>query len=508
MGRVLSIFLPQLPLDLYIRKGDARTAELFAVITEVKNAWRLRDLSPAARSAGLTPGLSLPDARAICPDLTTAPGDAEREAQFLRVLARWADCLSPKVGCAPPDGLSLDITGCAHLFGGEAAMAAHSRDRLADMMVSARIGIADTKGAAWALARFGEGPVTIAPAGETQTTLQALPVEGLDITGKLAQDMRRAGLKTIGQLYDIKPAELGRRFGLELNNALSAAVGQRPDPVAPQAAVPVYAARMTLPEPIGMQDDLRDVLGRLARAVCKRLTADGSGARRFYLTVRCVDTGDHVMRAGFARPCFTPQAVVQQFAHPLDTLKIEYGADWFRLWAEQVEPLKPQQRRLTEAAQEADGADSAQIISTLGNRLGFDRVRKFIPMESHLPEREFKTVEAIDVKVLARWQPPPRQRPLRLFPRPEYAEIIEAGRPPKRFRWRKTSYETKSAHGPERLSDEWWQVKAGGGSDRFSYPLTGTRDYWRVQTAEGPRLWLLTYPACARGEWYVAGRFP
>jgi len=494
MRRVLSIWLPQLPLDIRHRKSDPRATEVFAIISEIHNAWRLTHLSEAAIKAGLSTGLSLPDARAICPELMTEPNDPVREAALLRTLWRWADTLSPWVALDPPDGLFLDITGCAHLFGGEKAMAVHTRERLLDMQITSRIGIADTKGAAWALSRFGQGEVTFAGAGQTSAALAPLALEALRLPQKLSSDLRRTGLKFIGQLMEIKRSELARRFGLSLTQTLSSCLGHCPDPVSPKAAEPIYAARMTLPDPIGLKADLLDVLERLTASVCKRLASDAKGARRYCLTVRCVDTGGHMLQIGFARPTHEQRAVLQQFLKPLDELKIEFGADWFRLEAAHVEPIQPFQISLDQHKQAED--DTSKIISTLGNRLGFDRIRQFMPMQSHLPEREFIRVEAMDRRAPVFWTAAPRKRPLRLFTRPECLVILEAGRPPKRFQWRQSVYVTQEAKGPERLTAEWWHSDFGA-----------VRDYWHVQTEDGPRLWLMTYPGLKTPDWFIAGRF-
>ncbi len=494
MRRVLSIWLPQLPLDLRIRKGDLRVSAPFAIISEINNAWRLTHLSDAAESVGLSSGLSLPDARAICPDLLTHPSNQAREAALLRALWRWADSLSPWIALDAPDGLFLDITGCAHLFGGEANMAAYAHERLSDMQITSRLGIADTKGAAWALARFSSNEVKVALPGQTSEALSALPLEALRLPQKLSSDLRRTGLKTIGQLMEIKSAELARRFGLALTQALSAALGHEPDPVSPKAADPIYAARMTLPDPIGLKGDLLGVLEQLTASVCRRLAKDVKGARRYYLTVRCVDTGDHLLHIGFARPTHEHRAVMQQFTKPLDELKIEFGADWFRLEAAHIEPIQPFQISLDQHKQAE--VDTSKIISTLGNRLGFDRVRQFMPMQSHLPEREFVYVEAMDQREPVSWTAAPRKRPIRLFKRPERLVTLEAGRPPKRFQWRRGVYSTHVAKGPERLTAEWWQTDMGA-----------VRDYWHVQTTEGLRLWLMTYPGSKEPGWYIAGKF-
>jgi protein ImuB len=495
MRRTLSLWLPQLPLDRRIRLGDARTEGAFAIVAEIRNAWRLTHLSETARQAGLSPGLSLADARAICPTLLTEPADPSREEALLRALWRWSDQFSPRVALAPPDGLVLDIAGCAHLFGGEAEMAETIRQRAGDLSLSARIGIADTKGAATALARFALSPVTIAGVGETAKALEGLPLAALGLEAGLINDIRRTGLQTIGQLYGIKSSELARRFGLSLTSVLDRALERTPDPVVPASADPVFAARATLPDPIGLQEDLEQVILRLAASVCGRLKTVRLGARRYRLTVRPVDRPEEIMSIGFARPGAEPEAVLQQFRRPLEKLRLEFGADFFRLVAESIEPLHVRQAELTgENSREDDRSD---LISALGNRLGFDRVQVFAPGYSHLPEREYTTLEAIKQPEAPDWKMSPRVRPIRLYHPPEPIRVETAGRPPRAFEWRRTLYETERVTGPERLAGEWWQETSGG-----------LRDYWRVETRDGPRLWLVTWPGAKAPAWYVAGRFP
>ncbi|MEZ5987100.1 MAG: DNA polymerase Y family protein [Hyphomonas sp.] len=495
MRRTLFLWLPQLPLDRRIRLGDARTEGAFAIMAEIRNAWRLTHLSEAARQAGLSAGLSLADARAICPSLLTEPADPSREEALLRALWRWADQFSPRIALAPPDGLVLDIAGCAHLFGGEAGMAETMLQRAGDLNITARVGIADTRGAASALARFAAAPVAIASPGETAKALEGLPLAALGLAPALVNDIRRTGLQTIGQLYGIRSSELARRFGLSLTSVLDRALERTPDPVVPASADPVYAARATLPEPIGLQDDLERVILRLADSVCARLKGVQCGARRYRLTVRPVDRPEEVMCIGFARPGAAPEAVLQQFRRPLETLRLEFGADFFRLVAEVIEPLHPRQAGL--GGQDSREDDRADLISTLGNRLGFDRVRVFAPGDSHLPEREYLTLEAMERPEAPDWQASPRLRPIRIYHPPERLHVEIAGRPPRAFEWRRQSYKLASATGPERLAGEWWQPDGGA-----------LRDYWRVETQEGPRLWLLTWPGAQEPAWYVAGRFP
>ena len=493
MPRIMSIWLHQLPLDRFVRKEDQRLSGPFSVISEQKNAWRITFPNMKALKLGVAAGQSLSDARAICPDLLTEPSDPVREDFLLRALWRWADCLSPRVALSKPDELLLDITGCAHLFGGEDQMGGHALGRLSDLRVSARIGIADTKMAAQALARFGPEAVTIAYTGRTTEALSGLPLDALALDKRLTTDLARTGLTKIGQLYDMKSSELARRFGLGLTKSLGALLGHAPDPITPKAADPVYAARMTLPEPIGFMDDLETVLQRLAERVCDRLEASQMGARRFHYTVRCVDTGDHQIDIGFARPCFKTEPVIRQFLHPLSKLKIEYGADWFRLSTSEIEPIKQRQMAIGEEEKKHD--HRFQLIETLGNRIGFDHVRVFKQTDSHIPEFEFQQVEAVDHR-RHKWTKTRRQRPIRLFKPPEWVNVETAGRPPLSFKWRRMRFETEFARGPERLTPRW----------HIDTDLR-TRDYWTVQTQQGRRLWLINYPGDEDESWYVAGEF-
>jgi protein ImuB len=113
-----------------------------------------------------------------------APGD-------LAALALWCQRFTPLTALDPPDGVVLDITGCAHLFGGEAGLQA----ALAARLPGARMAIADTAAAAWGLARYG---------GE----LMALPVAALRLPPETAARLRKIGVRTIGQLARLPRAGL------------------------------------------------------------------------------------------------------------------------------------------------------------------------------------------------------------------------------------------------------------------------------------------------------------
>ena len=74
---------------------------------------------------GLYKGQPLANARAMVQPLAIVPADEKADAALLDEIADWCDRFTPLVSLDAPDGLLLDITGAAHLFGGEAAMLAH-----------------------------------------------------------------------------------------------------------------------------------------------------------------------------------------------------------------------------------------------------------------------------------------------------------------------------------------------------------------------------------------------
>lgn len=498
MGRrVICVWFPALPVNRLMRKGLATADAPLAVLREEKNALRLVSLTPAAQAAGLVPGMSLADARAVLPDLATRLAEPEAEAALLSGLHRWAGHYSPSVGLAPPDALLLDSTGCAHLFGGEAAMLAQMAEDLARLQMTVRLGLADTKRAAMALARFGAG-TEIAPPGAARARLADFPVAALEAGAEVTTGCRRLGLERIGQLLDMPRAGLARRFGIGLVRRLDELTGAGADPVAPLRPRPVFAARLTLPEPIGLAADVSEAVRRLTEQLCRRLEIAQMGARRICLQTGHTDHSTQNLPLGFARPTREAALMQRLFAPLVEKLDAGFGIERLRLFAEETEPLSPRQQATHEEAHQ--GAALDDVLARLGNRLGFERIAQYQPGASHLPSRAFWLSPAGRTSPPSGWPVRGRCRPLTRF-RPEPAELLAPGRPPGKFSWRREICETAAARGPERLLPEWW--RSGG-----DWP-GGARDYWWVETTGGLRLWLYNEPGSRNPEnWFVEGIFP
>lgn len=437
--------------------------------------------------------MALADARAICPDLATRPADLAREAAALAALRRWAGRYAPMVATDGVDGLMADISGVPHLFGGEAGLRDDLQARLERAGLHATSAIAGTRGAAHALARHGGG---IVADGRLAEGIGHLPVAALRVDHATAEALARVGLARIADLIGLPRAPLARRFGPGLVLRLDQALGAQAEPVAAQPDAPQFSVRMTLPEPIGLQSDVRAGLDRLLDRLCANLARHRMGARRLRLELRRVDHGAAQVEIGLARPMRDPARIAVLFARRLDEIDSGFGIDALRLSASVVEPMAPEQLGGGPAIRHDDAL--ADLLSSVGNRIGFDRVLRLLPATSLIPERSFLLAPA----AYSSPEPVPCRagllRPITLFP-PEPVSAA-SGHPPATFRWRRMRLTTLRATGPERITPEWW----------FDDPAwrSGLRDYWRVETREGPRLWLFVTPQTGRGDWYVQGEFP
>ncbi|MGB1215933.1 MAG: Y-family DNA polymerase [Pikeienuella sp.] len=484
--RVASLWFPRLASDRVLRLRPIEGP--FVQTLKQQNANRIYCLNVAARQQGLHEGMPYADARAFCPNLQSQAAQPEQDQRFLHTLRRWATRYCPWVGLEGKDGLVMDVSGATHLFGGEAAMLADMRLRLMRAGLSVQIGLADTRGAAWALAHYSEG---IAPSDTALDTLADLPVAALRIEDSISIGLQRLGLRSIGDLAKVARAPLTRRFGPGLLLRLDQALGAQSEEISPYADPPHYAVRMTLPEPIGLLSDVMAGTERLLVQLCAKLKKQEMSARNLCITLRRVDQGHQQVDLRLARPLRDPQRILPLFERGLSEVDAGFGIDQLRLVATQVETLPVQQISHVSGG----GKDKLDdLISRLGTRIGLENIQRFLPADSHIPERGFIVAPVIYSHPESGWactQP----RPICLFP----SEPITGtgARPPTRFRWRGMSLTTGHATGPERITPEWWLEDENWRS--------GLRDYWRVETREGRRLWLFYTPQDP--GWFVQGEF-
>lgn len=470
---------------------------------------QLAALNNGARAAGLRVGQPLADARACCPALVSEPIDRAADAAALEALARWLERYAPIVSLDGRDGLLLDVTGCAHLWGGEAPMLADMTRRLTAMGLTVQAALADTVGAAWGLARYSpemrpEGIVV--PEGAVRLALAKLPSAALRLAPETVQTLHLLGLRQIGTLVQVPRAALARRFRTkEVAQAvvmrLDQALGERAEPVTPLAPPPAHRVARSFGEPLIDRSLVAAWLPRLLADFVELLASQGLGVRRLRLTATRIDGTSQDMVVGMGEPTRDAAHMARLLAPRLETLEVGFGIDSLAVSARELMPLSCEQGRLTG---DRGAMGLTQLGDRLANRLGDGSVYRLAGAESHVPERaERMRPRAAPEAALALDRP----RPLLLLDRPEavsvIAEVPEG--PPARFVWRRLEHRVVRAIGPERIAPEWWKVLEG----------ERTRDYYMVEDVEGRRFWLFRHGLYGGGpgeaditpDWYIHGIF-
>jgi len=509
----------------------------------------ISSLNAVAQGHGLQVGQPVRDAHAMCPGLITYTRSTVAEGRFLDALQRWAGKFSPWVAPEDSDALVVDLTGCAHLFGGEAALMQVVEDDCTDLGLSVLMGIADTRGAAWAIARFagrsagsdrsgdaidqearatrsragkrrhwtrgGVAPVVkaqasqtmrISPPGQTYGTLSPLPIAALRLDPDMAAQLGRLGLRRVGDLLGQPRAGLARRFGRGLVARMDQAIGSAPEPVSPAKPADHFAVRMTLPEPIGLAEDVLAGIDRLLPRLCKSLKEKGKGVRRIQLEAYRSDHGVEVINVGLARPSHDPHRMRPLLEMKIEEIDAGFGIDMIRLVAVLVEPVHDLQTvghmQAGEAVRKRLSSTNTldDLIGRLGARVGLDSIRRYHAADSHIPEKSHKIMAAAWSEPHdGPWPAPTNPRPLLLW-HPEPVHAPATPKMPQTFRWRGRDLTRLRALGPERIAPEWWLDDPDW--------RTGTRDYWVTDTEDGQRLWLFyAHGGAMSPGWFCQGSF-
>ncbi|MEM1374029.1 MAG: DUF6504 family protein [Pseudomonadota bacterium] len=541
--RILALWFPRLGAERVLRRARGTLTAPLAIVREVGNLQLLASLSEEASAEGLSAGQPLRDALAMCPALLTERENAPAEATFLGHLQRWAGKFSPWVSRSGEAGLFVDLTGSAHLFGGEEGVADLVESDCARFHLTVQLGIADTPGAAWALARYaGQGVGTsrtgdaidqeayatrsravkrrnwekggaapkvvplrarqarIAAPGATRQALATLPVAALRLPEDTVTELNRVGLRRIEDVLNQPRAPLVRRYGQVLGQRIDQALGLLAEPISPARPPLTFSCRLTLPEPIGLEADVEAAVDKMLPTLARRLAEAGRGARRLRLEAYRADGTRQSVEVGLARPSALPDRMRPLLKMKIAELDAGFGIDLLRLVASGHEPVRPEQhRRLPgERAPEAVN-DIDDLVGRLGARIGLDAITRRHPASSHIPEKSALTLVAAYSEPATDWPREHPPRPLTLFD-VELVDAPEEPTLPPSFRWRGRTFHTKAARGPERIAPEWWL-------DERPW-RTGTRDYWQVETREGERLWLYyAHGAAQTGGWFCHGVF-
>jgi protein ImuB len=510
--RILAVWFPYLGPERVWRqrlgrswRSRVRDSAPLVLSHRDNNTQRIASLDARAEALKLKPGLGIADARARYPAIEIVEADPEADRRLLEALADWCDRYTPLVAVDAADGLFLDITGCAHLFGGEEAMLDDLCFRLSEQGFDARAGLGSTPGAAWAAARYGLPPIG---SGEEAAALSPLPLAALRIDYETRESLESVGLRSVGSIMSAPRAPLARRFGMELITRIDQALGRVEEPIMPRLPVAPLSAERHFPEPIMLTEDIERLIPMLAAGLKRDLERRGEGARRLQLALFRVDGAVSRIGVGTSRPLREPVLIARLFHERLAALEGSvdpgYGFDLVRLAVLASAEFDDAQGDLAGGNAEAD-EDLALFADRLRARLGDDAVLVPVMVESHIPERAV-TLAPFAGMPARKAAPSPAvfvERPIRLFRDPEPVEVtaeVPEG-PPASFRWRRASHRVASAEGPERIAPEWWRDPQGAAA----------RDYYRVEDEDGRRYWLFREGAYdgsgVMPGWFMHGLF-
>lgn len=525
--RIVALWLPFWPIERLYRDLERRHGKIAkrprAIARAEAGGLRIKAFDEEAQAAGVVSGQLVPDAMALCPLLEIHQADHEGDRNGLEKIARWCSHYTPWTAVDPigrddgPDGILLDITGCAHLFGGEKALLASLHGHFNKWKLTACGAIASTPGAAWAVARYGSHPLSIVPKDGEADALHDLPVAALRLDSETADGLIRLGLKRAGDLYGKPRAPIAARFGAEVARRLDEALGFEPEPISPALPSVPWRAQLSFAEGLTQLVHIEEAVLRVAGHLCEVLRREQQGARQLELQLFRVDGEMTLLRAGTGKPSHKAEHLARLFHEKLaaagDDFDTGFGIDGITLVCLAVEPLSSVQEGFD--GSEAHRQNLEYFLDRLSNRLGSDRVLRLEPRASHIPEHAVASIPTVRgaTPAMRGWQMHKDEhrasmlggtmpRPLRLLSAPEpvdvVAEVPEG--PPRIFRWRRIAHRVTRAEGPERITPEWWNGRR-----------QQTRDYYRVEDGEGRRFWLyrdgLYYRGSEPPRWFLHGVF-
>ncbi len=482
--RFLALHLPALPTDRIRRAApDLPTQRPLGVWATRGPRRVLVAVDRAAAAAGLRAGQALADAQAIAPDMMLVPEDPAADARALDGLAFWARRYTPLAATDPPDGLLLDITGCAHFWGGEAGLWEDALARLRRGGFAVAGVVAGIAALAGAMARAGHHDTA---SGDAVALAAPLPLAaGLRLDAAELVALERLGLRCVGDLLALPRGPLARRFGAGLLERLDLLLGRRRAVLRPALPPPDLVVMREMLEPIVTRGGIEAVLDVLLEALCAKLRAAGLGARQVVLSAWRVDAAVQEVAIGTGQPVRSVAHLRLLFCDRLDRLAPGLGIERFALEARATDPMASGLQTALAIGGRRDLGAAQALMDRLRQRV---RVRHVALRASHWPERMVKTVAAA-LPALA-WRPQPAVRLLR---RPEPVGVVAAvpDGPPALLRWAGTAHRVVRAQGPRRVAAEWWRGEEG------------VRDYFEVELESGLRLWVFYSDA-----WHVHGHLP
>lgn len=496
--RFVAVWFPYLKTDWFVRKHPVRKGTAFVVTAPHHGRLVVEESNRLAQAQGIYSGTVVADARALYPLLQAVDDRPGLAQKLLTNLAHWALRYTPVAAADLPSGLLLDATGCAHLWGGEAAYLRHIALRLRSIGYTVKIAMAGTVGAAWALSRFGANG-SVVPSGEQSTAVANLPPASLRLDGNTVERLHKLGLTAVGSFANMPRQSLRRRFGPVVLQRLDQALGIEDEFITPVVPVEPYQERLPCTEPIATAAGIRMGAERLLDAMCNRLRAEGTGLRVAVLRCFRVDGKTESATVTTHRPSNNAAHLMKLFELRLGEIEPALGIEMFALEASRVEPIAATSAKLWEGGAGLEGEALWQLLDRINGKFGEGRVVRYVPNERWWPERCLKPAQSLEEQPTTEWRTD-KPRPVRLLQPPERIEVAAPvpDYPPMHFRHKGVLHKIIRADGPERIEQEWWTQEGEH------------RDYYRVEDDKGCRYWLFRAghnKADKPHQWFLHGYF-
>jgi protein ImuB len=496
--RFISIWFRYLKTDWFTRRRPSLRDKPFVLAAPDHGRMIVTSANLLAQKQGIDTGMSVADARALIPALEVLDDSTEITNRLLTGLAEWCSRYTPSVAADPPNGLLLDVTGCAHLWGGEMEYITGMSNRIKYFGYDIRAAMADTIGAAWAAARFGKN-ITVIESGQQSEALILLPPAALRLEAPAIERLEKLGLRQISQFINMPRSALRRRFGSSLLQRLDQALGHEEELIIPINPIEAYHERLPCLELIVTATGIEIALQRLLDAVCHRLQKDQKGLRSASFKGYRMDGKIQEISIGTNRASCNSKHLFKLFETRIETIEPALGIELFTLDALKVEALPAMQENLWENTMSLDNIDLCELLDRIGGKIGAANIQRYIPAAHYWPERSFDNASSINEILPATWKSG-RPRPLQLFSRPEPIEVTAPipDYPPMLFRYKGKLHKIIKADGPERIEAEWWLQDGQH------------RDYYCVEDEDGYRYWLFRaghYDEAKSYQWFIHGFF-
>jgi protein ImuB len=496
--RFVSIWFPALLHDWMIRKDPELLNKPFVLTSMDHGRIVITSSDSKLNSKGVFAGMNLADARVFVAKLEGIDEEKGRAEKILKGLSEWLLRFSPVVSIDGNDGLYIDASGCAHLWGSEKSYLTEIHKRLEAFGYTVRIAMAGNPGAAWAIARFGKNK-TIIPNGSETKAVYDFPPQALRIELEWVAQFQKLGLRKLGDFIGFDYYAIRRRFGEGVCKRIRQIKGTEEEYIQPIIPVEPYQCRLNCHVPVNGRKAVVIALEKLLQELSSRLIQEGKGIRYAVFECSRIDQKTSFIEIRTAEANADEKHLFKLFEYRFPELETDPGVELFVLTAKQVQSLETRQELFFQDNNGPSMMALNRLFDRMRSKLHKKQISVFDPAEQHWPERAVKFHEGLPGGDKQEW-PLDKPRPIRLEKPPILIEVTAPipDYPPMLFRLNGQLHKVIRADGPERLEQEWW---VGEGLHR---------DYYIIEDDKAVRYWIFRlghYDPKLKASWYVHGIF-